>query len=209
MIVRRLKNDELYHFGIKGQKWGVRRYQNPDGSLTDAGKKRYGVKTDFNSAYNHIQYSGKIRNQYNNATLASALSGLSLMAASLPIMSVSLPVATASAFVGAGASIATGVLQGIKNRKIEDSKNSLVGIQRDLHDISNYTSNRFYNTNDLSKKIAYYKAGNTAINISSQLQENNVDPRKSKALYDEKSSTIKIVDREKYKKQIQKHNRRT
>lgn len=34
-------NNELYHWGKKGQKWGVRRYQNKDGSLTDAGKKRY------------------------------------------------------------------------------------------------------------------------------------------------------------------------
>ena len=31
----------LQHFGIKGQKWGVRRYQNPDGSLTAEGRKRY------------------------------------------------------------------------------------------------------------------------------------------------------------------------
>ena len=31
---------ELYHHGIKGMKWGVRRYQNKDGSLTAAGKKR-------------------------------------------------------------------------------------------------------------------------------------------------------------------------
>ena len=36
-------NGELYHHGIKGQKWGVRRYQNEDGSLTAAGRKRYGV----------------------------------------------------------------------------------------------------------------------------------------------------------------------
>ena len=33
--------NELYHHGIKGQKWGVRRFQNPDGSLTEAGKKHY------------------------------------------------------------------------------------------------------------------------------------------------------------------------
>jgi hypothetical protein len=32
----------LVHHGIKGQKWGVRRYQNSDGSLTDEGRRRYG-----------------------------------------------------------------------------------------------------------------------------------------------------------------------
>lgn len=32
---------ELYHHGIKGQKWGIRRFQNEDGTLTAAGKKRY------------------------------------------------------------------------------------------------------------------------------------------------------------------------
>lgn len=33
--------NELYHHGILGQKWGIRRYQNEDGTLTEAGKKRY------------------------------------------------------------------------------------------------------------------------------------------------------------------------
>lgn len=32
----------LYHHSVKGQKWGICRYQNPDGTWTDAGKKRYG-----------------------------------------------------------------------------------------------------------------------------------------------------------------------
>lgn len=36
-----MEKDTLAHWGIKGMKWGVRRYQNQDGSLTPAGKKRY------------------------------------------------------------------------------------------------------------------------------------------------------------------------
>lgn len=37
---------ELYHHGVKGMKWGVRKYQNADGTLTAAGKKRYAVGED-------------------------------------------------------------------------------------------------------------------------------------------------------------------
>lgn len=42
--------DELYHHGIIGMKWGIRRYQNKDGSLTRAGKKRY--SEDYNESRN-------------------------------------------------------------------------------------------------------------------------------------------------------------
>lgn len=34
-------NNEIYHYGIKGMKWGIRRYQNKDGSYTTLGLKRY------------------------------------------------------------------------------------------------------------------------------------------------------------------------
>lgn len=41
-----ISSEELYHHGIKGQKWGVRRFQNKNGSLTPAGKDRYYVESD-------------------------------------------------------------------------------------------------------------------------------------------------------------------
>lgn len=42
-------DEVLIHHGILGQKWGIRRFQNEDGSLTNAGKKRYGVGDGENS----------------------------------------------------------------------------------------------------------------------------------------------------------------
>ena len=53
------KPDELTHHGVKGQRWGVRRYQNKDGSLTPAGKKRYGVDA--------ISTDGSAKKAYDNA----------------------------------------------------------------------------------------------------------------------------------------------
>lgn len=47
-----MNQNELCHYGILGQKWGVRRYQLPDGSLTKAGKNRY---EETGSGYKRIK----------------------------------------------------------------------------------------------------------------------------------------------------------
>lgn len=40
-------NNSISHHGIKGQKWGERNYQNPDGTLTEEGRKRYASKSPY------------------------------------------------------------------------------------------------------------------------------------------------------------------
>ena len=54
-------NNYLEHHGIKGQKWGVRRYQNKDGSLTNAGRKRLYKDTKKLAEYEKIITPGNVK----------------------------------------------------------------------------------------------------------------------------------------------------
>ena len=56
--------NELYHHGVKGQRWGVRRYRNRDGSLTPAGKKKYGIN-DTRNEKEYVPKNGDIRKKFD------------------------------------------------------------------------------------------------------------------------------------------------
>ena len=63
-------NTCLYHHGVKGMRWGIRRYQNEDGSLTDRGKQHYGIADGGNKrlykAYKkELKRYGKWRDKAN------------------------------------------------------------------------------------------------------------------------------------------------
>lgn len=62
-----MERSELKHWGIKGMKWGVRRYQNKDGSLTPEGKKRY---SDGNTSSSSTSKSSQTSQQPKKKTVS-------------------------------------------------------------------------------------------------------------------------------------------
>lgn len=62
--------DYLMHHGIKGQKWGIRRFQNPDGTLTEAGKRKLQAYKDSEATKATKRYDKMLQ---KNARMASRL----------------------------------------------------------------------------------------------------------------------------------------
>ena len=100
--------NELYHYGKKGMRWGVRRYQNKDGSLTPAGKKRYGDDGDASA-------SGKTDKSEHNKKIAKRVAAAAIMTAT---------VATAAALYAKNPKAVNDFVAKVGKKTVDGLKNS-------------------------------------------------------------------------------------
>lgn len=138
MVVRYLPeaSSELTHHGIKGQKWGVRRYQNPDGTLTDAGRKRYGTTHIELSANDYQKYEKKVNATAAGATVAistaeligsaAATVALAGVIGNTPLLLAAPAVAIAKTYVNSV------VIDKIRNKKLSEIRDNMSEHQKTL-----------------------------------------------------------------------------
>ena len=106
--------NDIYHHGIKGQKWGVRRYTNPDGTLTEEGKRRYGTIENFNRAQEQR------RQRIDDSRWASAARGNELLN---DRQAVKRKAAISAAVMIGGSLVATGAMAGLMRKaKVDPQK---------------------------------------------------------------------------------------
>lgn len=117
---------ELYHHGIKGQRWGVRRYQNADGSLTAEGRKHYDIGS---TAIKGAKIGAAVGAGVNGGIMAAALIALAATGVgTVPALAAAGSIATQAA-LGAIGGTQIGLLGGVGVGALRQSEAKKKGIK--------------------------------------------------------------------------------
>ena len=210
-----LVQKELYHHGIKGQKWGVRRFQKKDGSLTPAGKKRYGLGADGNKttakpkspSAHRVALEKKYRDKGMSAEEAAVAAAKRIKVEKVVAATAGLTVATCAAYYAKNKFTATYCDQVLKAGTTFHNLDATANNRPDQHLYVNYRQNdiNYFRGNFALGKLR--KTGhvfnhtitanedikipslNTRKNVFKQLYDNDPDFRKAFAKHSASSTS--------------------
>lgn len=141
-----MDNKVIIHAGIKGMKWGIRRYQNKDGSLTPAGRKRYSrdsveehddykkahaktnVKTMSNAELRAANNRLQMEQQYANLTQKKPSAGKKFVTGILVGAATGVASSYASKYAGKGAAVAEKIIAKGAKKAIFEGKRKAAAI---------------------------------------------------------------------------------
>lgn len=127
-----MNNTYIVHTGIKGMRWGIRRYQNPDGTLTEEGKKRYEnsskkkyIKSlsdeELKAKTERLKLENEYAHQTNELERNTSFKGAENAKNAIKKIDMTSPISNAAknvATIYAGAKAIEGIIKLIGNRKI-------------------------------------------------------------------------------------------
>lgn len=128
-------DNELYHYGIPGMKWGIRRYQNEDGTYTTAGKKRLAQQSKSSEELQKEITERKTKateaGQVSAALALMGIGGLGLNALTATTLGVISPQTIAASVVSVGFGAYEGAIAAIESVKVSSLKAQLKQIEAD------------------------------------------------------------------------------